>query len=261
MMSAMATTLSGLLSAALPDLRYEPTAKRVTARLGGEVVAASDAAVLVWEPRRVVPVYAVPRGDVRADLVAPADDDPAAPPGHGPVFPNVPFAVHTTPGAAYDVRTAAGTVARGAFVPADADLAGHVVLDDAAFTWAEEAEAVDGHPRDPFHRVDVRRGDREVTVRVGGTVVARSTRPLVLFETNIPPRYYLPREDVLVDLAPTATASTCPYKGHASYWSATVDGQRVDDLAWSYEQPYPDAVAIAGAVAFYPDKVDLEVSG
>lgn len=260
MMSAMATTLSGLLAAALPDLRYEPTTKRVTARLGGEIVASTDGAVLVWEPRRVVPVYAVPRADVVADLLPAAGDDPAAPPGAGPVYPNVPFAVHTTPGTAYDVRTASGTVARGGFVPDDADLAGHVVLDDSAFDWAEEADAVDGHPRDPFHRVDVRRSDREVTVRVGGTVVARSVRALALFETNIPTRWYLPREDVLVDLAPTATASTCPYKGHASYWSATVDGEVVDDLAWSYEAPYPDAVAIAGAVAFYPDKAQVEVA-
>ena len=259
MMCGMATTLSRLLSAALPELRYEPTAKRVTARLGDDVVAVSDGAVLVWEPRRVVPVYAVPRGDVRAELVPGAGDDPAAPAGHGPVFPDVPFAVHTTPGTAYDVRTAGGTVTRGAFVPDDADLAGYVVLDDSAFGWAEEAEPVDGHPRDPFHRVDVRRGDRAVTVRVGGTVVARSTRPLVLFETNIPPRFYLPREDVLVDLAPTETTSTCPYKGHASYWSATVDGAVVADVAWSYETPYPDAVAIAGAVAFYPDKAELEI--
>ena len=114
--------------------------------------------------------------------------------------------------------------------------------------------------RDPFHRVDVRRSDREVTVHVGGVLVARSTRPLAVFETGMPVRWYLPREDVLVALDPTATSTTCAYKGAASYWSlTTADGEPHEDVAWSYETPLPDAVALAHAVAFYPDRSEISV--
>ncbi|MFN0283490.1 MAG: DUF427 domain-containing protein [Kineosporiaceae bacterium] len=257
----MATTVSALLGAALHDLRFEPTAKRVRAYLGDDLVADSSAAVLVWEPRRVVPAYAVPRADVRADLAPAAEPSGDAPAGDGPVFPFVPFSVHTTPGTAHDVRTASGTATAAAFAPDDPDLAGHVVLDGDAFGWLEEDDEIHGHPRDPFHRVDVRRSTREVTVRVGGAVVARSSHPLVVFETSIPPRYYLPREDVLVDLMPTPTTSSCPYKGTASYWSVPAPDGSATEVAWSYEAPLPDAVAIEGAVAFYPDRADVVVGG
>lgn len=255
----MATTLSTLLHGTLGDLRVEPTRKRVRAYLGDTLVADSRDAVLVWEPRRVVPGYAVPRADVVADLVEAAGPVPEAPAGAGPVFPDVPFAVHTTAGAAYDVRTADGTAPAAAFAYADHDLGGRVGLDGEALRWFEEDDEIGGHPRDPFHRVDVRHGTAEVRVEVDGVLVARSARPLVVFETGMPPRYYLPREDVLVDLEATATTSACAYKGAASYWAVTTGGTAREDVAWSYEEPLPDAAELAGAVAFYPDRAVVTV--
>jgi uncharacterized protein (DUF427 family) len=257
--AVMATTLSSLLGAALDELRIEPTAKRVRAYLGDDLVAESRDAVLVWEPRRVVPGYAVPRADVVADLVEASGPAPDAPAGAGPVYPNVPFAVHTTPGTAYDVRTPGGDAERAAFAPHDADLGGRVALDDARLRWFEEDDEIGGHPRDPFHRVDVRHGTAEVRVEVDGALVAHSRRPLLVFETGLPPRYYLPREDVLLDLAPTASHSSCPYKGDASYWSLRVGDTTHDDLAWSYETPLPDAAELAGAVAFYQERADVSI--
>ena len=100
---------------------------------------------------------------------------------------------------------------------------------------------------------------REEPFEVDGVLVAQSTRPLVVFETGMPPRYYLPREDVLVDLDATATTSACAYKGEASYWAVTTGGSAGADVAWSYEEPLPDAAELAGAVAFYPDRAVVTV--
>lgn len=70
---------------------------------------------------------------------------------------------------------------------------------DAAERWLEEDEEVIVHPHDPYHRIEVLRSSRHVRVHVGGEPVAESTRPRILFETGLPPRYYLPREDVRAD--------------------------------------------------------------
>ena len=94
-----------------------------------------------------------------------------------------------------------------------------------------------GHPRDPFHRVDVRRTSRPVRIEFEGILVAESSRARLVFETQLPTRFYLPREDIRVPLRPSALRTYCPYKGEASYFS--FDGG--EDLLWSYEQPLPDS--------------------
>jgi uncharacterized protein (DUF427 family) len=137
-----------------------------------------------------------------------------------------------------------------------------VVLDFAAFDdWYEEDERIAGHPRDPFHRVDVRRSARPVRIEVDGDVVAETTRARLLFETSLPLRFYLPREDVRVELHPNSRRTYCPYKGQASYWSVDVGGRRREDLGWTYEQPLPDVVAITGLVAFWDERVDVFLDG
>ena len=93
--------------------------------------------------------------------------------------------------------------------------------------WFEEDEEVFVHPRDPYKRVDALRSSRHVRVEVDGVVLAESDHPTILFETSLPPRYYLPKVDVRMDLLePTDTVTRCPYKGQARYWSARV-GDRV----------------------------------
>jgi uncharacterized protein (DUF427 family) len=135
---------------------------------------------------------------------------------------------------------------RAGFRFADADLAGYVALDFAAFdAWYEEDERIAGHPRDPFHRVDVRRSARAVRIEVGGEVLAETTRARLLFETNLPVRFYLPREDVRVALDPSARSTYCPFKGQASYWSVDVGGRRREDLGWSSSRPRPSPAARA----------------
>jgi uncharacterized protein (DUF427 family) len=249
--------MQDLLARARTELRHEPIERRVRAKLGEDTVVDSIRAALVWEPRRVVPSYAVPQDDIRAE-VGPAfapetnGDAPAV------LHPGVPFHVHTAAGEPVSIgdRDGAG------FRLDDDELDGYVVLEFGAFdAWLEEDEPIAGHPRDPFHRVDVRRTERPVRVEVDGEVVAATTAARLLFETSLPTRFYLPREDVTATLEPSATRSYCPYKGRASYWSIDVNGRRREDLAWSYEAPLPDAVAITGLVAFWDEQVDVVFDG
>jgi uncharacterized protein (DUF427 family) len=126
--------------------------------------------------------------------------------------------------------------------------------------WYEEDEQVFVHPRDPYHRVDILQSSRRVRVSVGGEVIAETQRPIVLFETGLPPRYYIPPEDVRVDMLVESGESTCcPYKGVASYWSVEAGGERVENLIWYYSEPIPEAAKIKGLLAFFNEKVDLEV--
>jgi uncharacterized protein (DUF427 family) len=144
-----------------------------------------------------------------------------------------------------------------------AALRGLVRLDwDAMSEWLEEDEPVYTHPRDPYHRVDVLHSSRHVRVEVDGVTVADSVRPTILFETGLPPRYYLPLPDTRADLmAPTATVSHCPYKGAASYWSVDTGTGVHPDIAWGYRAPLPESQKIAGLACFYNEKVDLYVDG
>jgi uncharacterized protein (DUF427 family) len=229
----------------LGELRHEPTAKRIRAFSGEHAVVDSTRAVLVWEPRRVCPSYAVPEADIRVPLSA---ADAAADGVPGLLHPGIPFAVHSTAGTPISVGGAAG------FRLEDPDLAGYVELDFSGFDrWLEEDEEIFGHPRDPFHRVDVRRSSRPVRIERDGEVLAETTRARMLFETNLPTRYYIPREDVRIELTPSGMQSYCPYKGHASYWA--------DDACWSYEDPLPEVAEVAGLVAFWNEQVDVFVDG
>ena len=269
--AVMGVRLRDVIGGRLDDLRYEPVAKRVRAELGGSPVADTERAVLVWEPRRVVPTYAVPLADVRGEVVP---DDGPVPEWTGdrvgfavpdvtalPVLdPRIPFGVRLTEGRRVLVRLD-GAAVEG-FCPADPALEGYVVLDfDGVGRWLEEDEEIRGHPRDPFHRVDVRRSSRHVRLSLDGVPLATSDRPALVFETLLPPRCYLPAEDVVVPLQPSPTRTECAYKGEASYWSADLGDRVVPDLAWSYPDPLPDAVQLRGLVSFFDERVDVEVDG
>ena len=266
---AMATRLSQLLWGAIGDLRVHPVRKWIRALAGDATVVDSRAALLVWEPRRVVGAYAVPEADVLGELVPAEAGDAAEHPvrlEEGPpvLDPSTAFDVHSTPGVPLTIRLAGGReLPRAAFRPDDPDLNGHVVLDWAAFSrWLEEEQEVFGHPHDPFDRIDCLRSSRHVQISHEGTVLADSTRPTLLFETPLPTRFYLPREDVAMEfLAPSGTHTVCAYKGRASYWSAPLDGSPLPDIAWSYPHPLHDAEPVRDLVAFFTERLDLVLDG
>jgi uncharacterized protein (DUF427 family) len=110
------------------------------------------------------------------------------------------------------------------------------------------------------HQITITPVGRHVEVSLAGQQLAASDRAVLLAETGLPARYYLPREDVRTDLLrPTGTHTTCPFKGQASYWSVEVGGEVYEDLVWSYEDPIPAAAGIAGLLCFYSERVDLTV--
>jgi uncharacterized protein (DUF427 family) len=137
---------------------------------------------------------------------------------------------------------------------------------DALDAWYEEDEQVFVHPRNPYVRVDALRSHRHVRASLEGITLAESARPVLVFETGLPTRYYFDRTDVdFSHLVPTATQTACPYKGVTSaYWSVRTgddvrDGDQ--DLAWAYDFPTRQLLPIAGLVAFYNEKIDIDVDG
>lgn len=239
----MATRIRDLLDSALGSLRYEPTEKRLRVYLADELIADTGDARLVWEPRWVVPTYAVPAADFSARL-EPSDDA-------GRV-------IHSCPGASFDVVVGGARRAAAAFAPDDPDLTGYLVLEFGAFEWRAEEEAIVAHPHDPFRRIDILPSTRHVRIEWEGRVLAESTRPLLLFETLLPVRFYLPPSDIAVDLRPTETVTHCAYKGRASYYSVP-DGPL--DVAWTYPDPLHDAEPVRDRVAFFDERVDVVVDG
>jgi uncharacterized protein (DUF427 family) len=248
----MSKNMRDLWAEGLGLLRHEPTQMRLRVGLGGRELVDTTRAVLVWEPRRVVPSYAVPVTELHASL-SPSPVE-AVPPPPGILHPGIPFLAHSTTGQVMDVDGLAGV----GFRPDDLDLAEYVVLDFKAFDeWYEEDERLVSHPREPYHTVAVRPSSRTVRVELNGVLLAESSRPTLVFETTLPTRFYLPREDLLTELLPSEQRTACAYKGHATYYS--VEGG--PNLLWSYLEPLKEVRELAGLVAFYDDVLDVYVDG
>jgi uncharacterized protein (DUF427 family) len=264
----MSTRMRDLLMGELGQLRYEPIEKRIRGTLGDRAVIDSERAMLVWEPKRVVPSYAVPVEDIDGEVGAaagepsPEDGRALEEPrlaGRAVLDPSIPFAVHTTDGEPLAIRVQGADREAAAFRPFDDALAGYLMLDFDAFdAWFEEDERNVAHPRDPFHRIDIVHGSRHVRIERDGEVLAESTTPYLLFEPPLPVRYYLPPEDVATDLLrPSTTTTFCAYKGQARYWS--LEGE--NDVAWSYPEPLREAAEVTDRIAFFNERVDLVVDG
>jgi uncharacterized protein (DUF427 family) len=232
------------------SVRVEQGAKRVRAYLEGQLVADTRRPFLVWE-WPYFPTYYIPAGDVRAELIPTGKTEHSPSRGDGQLFD---VAVATA--------TAEGAALRYPDSPLDA-LRDLVRLDWGSMSeWFEEDEPVYTHPRDPHTRVDILASSRRVRIEVGGVTVAESGQPRILFETGLPPRYYLPLTDLRMDLLLPSTKQThCPYKGMAEYWSVDT-GQAVhEDIVWIYRTPLPESQKIAGLACFYNEKVDLYLDG
>jgi uncharacterized protein (DUF427 family) len=143
-----------------------------------------------------------------------------------------------------------------------ASLADHVTFSWDAVDWYEEDELLIAHARDPHKRVDTAHSSRHVQVEIAGELVADTVGPVLLFETLLPTRFYLPPADVRTDvLEPSGTVSLCPYKGRARYWSVRVGDTLASDVVWSYPRPVAENPRIAGMLSFFNERVDIIVDG
>ncbi len=234
-----------------PRIRLEHSAKRIRAYLGGELVADTTRPVLVWEIP-YYPTYYFPAGDVRGELLE-AEGAVKHSPSRGD-------------GQTFTVSAGGKRAIGGALRYPESpilELRELIRLEwNAMDAWFEEDEEVFVHARDPHTRIDILASSRHVRVEVECVTVADSTSPRLLFETGLPPRYYLPKPHLRMDLLERSdTITRCPYKGQAETWSVRAGGRLHEDLAWSYPAPLAESQRVAGLVAFYNEKVDLFVDG
>jgi uncharacterized protein (DUF427 family) len=232
-------------------VHIERSPRRVRAYIANQLLADSEKVLLVFETRRP-PVYWFPIEDVHMDLLA--STDAAAGSGSGTRRWRSNAGDRVAENLAWNYAEPTGDLAA---------LEGHIAFYwKAVDRWFEEDEEVFVHPRDPYTRVDTVHSSRHVRVEVDGQVVADTKRPVVLYETGLPTRFYIPKLDVRMDLLEATDSVThCPYKGAASYWSLRVGGKTYQDFVWAYPRPIPEIPKIENLLCFYNEKVDLYVDG
>jgi len=226
--------------------------RAVRAELAGETVLDTRAGVLLHESQ-MLPVLYVPEADVSSELLEPTDHATTCPFKGEATYWSVRVGDRVAENAVW------------AYPEPNAEtpwLFGHQAFYwDKLDAWYDEDERVRGHLRDPFHRVDVRPGRARVRVSAGDETLAESERPMILSETGLPNRLYLPREDVRESaLVASSKAAHCPYKGDASYWSVSVNGETFEDAAFTYPEPFEDATRVAGMACFLHDGLTIDVT-
>jgi uncharacterized protein (DUF427 family) len=243
---------AGAERARLKDgVHIELSPRRVRAYIANQLLVDSEKVLLVFETRRP-PVYWFPIEDVRMGLLSPKDA--AAGSGTGTRRWSSNTGGRVEENVAWNYAEPTGDLA---------PLEGHIAFYwNAVDRWFEEDEEVFVHPRDPYTRVDTVHSSRHVRIEVDGQLVAETSRPVLLYETGLPTRYYIPKLDVRMDLLEaTNTVTHCPYKGTASYWSLRVGDKTYRDFVWAYPRPIPEIPKIENLLSFYNEKVDLYVDG
>lgn len=112
----------------------------------------------------------------------------------------------------------------------------------------------------PDHPITVTPTGKTVTVRAGGQEIARSDRALTLEEASYGPVQYIPLDDVdAAVLTATDHSTYCPYKGDAAYYSVAGPDGDLENVIWTYPEPFDAVADIAGHAAFYADRVEITV--
>ena len=182
--------------------------RRVRATFGGQTVFDTTRAVLLHETGLPPQVY-VPLDDIRADLIPPTDHHTYCP------FKGTASYWTVTRRATRRPRTRSGPTRSR--TPRPQWLKGYAGFYwNAMDEWYDEDERIEGHLRDPYHRVDVRRSAHARSASCSATRCwPRPSRPLLLSETGLPNRFYIPAEDVRQDLLePSDTHTDVPVQGH-----------------------------------------------
>lgn len=228
--------------------RWEDSRRRVRVVFAGVTVADSKRAMLLHEFGRL-PVFYFPVEDVRMDLMEPSDHHT-----HSPLKGDASY---------WTLRVDDRQAQNAAWsypnpLPGGPQVQGYVAFYwNQMDAWYEEDEQVFAHARDPYKRVDILSASRHVRIVLGGVTIADTRQSKFLIETVGPIRYYIPDQDVRMELLePTETTTRCPYKGAASYWSASIGERVFKDIVWSYREPLPACLPIAAYLCFFNERVD-----
>ncbi len=220
--------------------------RHVRVFFGGEVIASSKRAKLVREAE-VLPAYYFPKEDVRTDLLVAG--------AHKTICPVKGEASY------WSIKANGKDAENVVWNYLNPSPAASAISDHFAFEWPkmdkwmEEEEELYVHARDPYKRVDAMPSKRHVRVVIDGQTVAETRRPHLVFETNHPVRYYIPQDDVRMDLLiPSATKSRCPYKGPAFYWSVRLGSETFNDVVWGYLETIPECPKIKALVCFFHER-------
>ena len=250
MSEAEATTNSGPGYAQHPgyQISFEESPRWVRASFAGETIVDARHARLLHETKHI-PVYYFHKDEVRMDLFEATDHHT-----HCPFKGEASY---------WTLRVGERTAENVMWsYPVPYDEVG-TIKDYVAFYWDkmdhwyEEDEEIFVHARDPYKRIDVVDSSRPVKIVLGSETVAESSRARFLFETRLPTRYYLPRDDVRTDLLePSDSHTRCPYKGIASYHHVRVGDRLYEDLVWTYPEPIPECLKIKDYLCFFNEKVD-----
>jgi uncharacterized protein (DUF427 family) len=234
-------------------LFWDPVPHRIRAIFAGETFVDSTNAKMLHETGHL-PVYYFPEPDLRADLLEPSKTTTHCPFKGEASYRSIRVGDRVADDAVWAYREP---------IESAEFLAGHAALYwDSMDEWFVEDAQAFGHARDPYSRIDVYPTSRRVRVLLDGEVLADSHRARILFETPLPPRYYLPVEDVRTELFEASSKKTrCAYKGSASYWHVRAGGRLHEDLVWTYREPQHDAENVRDMLAFFNERVDIEVEG
>jgi uncharacterized protein (DUF427 family) len=249
-------TPGGVFNVPIPSdgvIWFEDSPRRVRARFAGQTIVDTRRAKLLHESRHL-PVYYLPTADVRMDLL-----EPSARRTHCPLKGDARY---------WSVRVGDRLSEDAAWqypepIPGAPPIADHLAFYwDAVDEWLEEDEQVFVHARDPYHRVDVLETSRHVRIAFAGERLADTRQARVLFESGLPPRWYVPPADVRRELlVPSDRVTACPYKGTAAYWSVRIGDRVADAIAWTYPDPVRAAAPIRGRICFFDERVDVEIDG
>ena len=234
-----------------PVKHVEPVPRRIRAFLDGRVVVDTTAALYVWE-WSYSPQYYLPVADVEAEVLVDEHHQQ-----------------HLLIGDGRPVRDTWGTPAIDPVPPtcspsrpSTASPAPSISTGRPSTVGSRRTNRSSSIPATPMPELTPS-GPLAVSVEVDGVDLARSSSPVMVFETGLPTRYYFNRTEVNLDhLVPSDTVTSCPYKGTTSaYWSLAVEGRSEPDIAWAYDFPTLSLQPIAGLIAFYNERVDITIDG
>jgi uncharacterized protein (DUF427 family) len=232
---------------------WVPVSKRIRLRFNNETIADS---LRVMMKRGFPPWYFIPRYDINMELLDKNVDESDKDKWGNIVYWHLNSSGRKTENAAWSYEKP--------FENAPLGVEKYIAFKwEAIDSWFEEDEEIFVHPHDPYHRIDVRKSSRHIRILLDDETVADSKSPVILFETGLPARFYLPKTDVNLNLLkPVDYQTQCPYKGTASYYSIKTGEPELENAVWTYQNPKTEVHKIKNLLAFYTEKIeDVFVDG